>query len=78
MKAAIAIAAIIAAFAFAGADDIETAQIVEDEYCARVAAGAHTDYDDLCQAGHFNSFAGEAGDVACVGDGSCTDIASTY
>lgn len=70
-KLAIA-AAIIAALGYFSTQDKESAEFVQAEYCARVAAGVHTDYDNLCPAGTYNSYRGLPGDVACVGDGTCT------
>ena len=58
-------AAVVVVFiiGFAGEADHQQAVQAEAEYCARVAAGVHTDYDDLCPAHTFNSFTGQAGDV---------------
>ena len=69
----IAIAAIVvAALGYIGNQDREQAEFERAEYCARVVAGVHTDYDHLCPANSYNSYSGLPGDVACVGDGSCT------
>lgn len=42
------------------------------EYCASVIAGVHQDSNGWCPAGSFNTYRGLPGDVACVGDGTCT------
>ena len=52
----IAIAAIVvAALGYIGNQDREQAEFERAEYCARVVAGVHTDYDHLCPANSFNT-----------------------
>lgn len=43
-----ALAVVLVAMSFAGYDDRLMAEQTHSEYCARVAAGVHTDYDELC------------------------------
>jgi hypothetical protein len=72
MKRIVIATAILAAFGYIGREDYEQRQMEQQEYCARVVAGVHRDYDHLCPAGSYNSYSGLPGAVACVGDGSCT------
>lgn len=63
-KSAVVILAVVAVIGFVGREDYQNAKIAEAEYCARVAAGTHTDYDSLCPAGTYNSYRGLPGDIA--------------
>lgn len=72
IKSVVAGIALFAIGGFVGKGDLEQAQREQAEYCARVVAGVHTDYDNLCPVGSYNSYRGLPGDVACLGDGTCT------
>lgn len=72
IKSVVAVIVAFAAGGYVGGEDLKQAQREQAEYCARVVAGVHQDYDNLCPVGSFNSYRGLPGDVACVGDGTCS------